>query len=208
MAAKSNLKNMALCLTLVCLFCSAVLAGVWAVTLEPIRNAAQAELVASIGKVLPEGGVISDVQKTEAGGAEYEYYRSEKDGGVLAYAVKSETNGFGGLLSLMVGVLPDGTVWATRVLSHSETPGLGAKCTSDAHFMEQFHLFGPDKVLKVKKDGGDLDAITASTITSRAYSLAVSNAVNVVRTLEEKVAADAWSGASVKTENENKEEAK
>ena len=207
MAAKSNLKNMALCLTLVCLFCGGILGVVYAVTCDPIEQAAVRELRESIGKVIPEGGEISEALTAEAGGAEYEYYKSvNAEGGTVAYAVKSVVNGFGGPLALMVGVLPDGTVHATRVLSHSETPGLGAKCDSDEAFISQFRGFSPDKTLKVRKDGGDVDAITASTITSRAYSLAVSNAVSLVLSLEGAAAgADAWSGASVAA-NQNKEE--
>jgi electron transport complex protein RnfG len=85
----------------------------------------------------------------------------------------------------MVGLTPDGKVYNTSVLSHSETPGLGAKCTEDEHFMTQFKGFDPSqKILTVKKDGGDVDAITASTITSRAYSLAVKNAVDAFKTIK------------------------
>ncbi|MBQ1694188.1 MAG: FMN-binding protein, partial [Bacteroidales bacterium] len=83
-------------------------------------------------------------------------------------------------------VLPDGTVNSTRVLSHSETPGLGAKCQTDTKFIDQFKGLGPDKLVKLRADGGDVDAITASTITSRAYTLAVSNAVEVVKSLEKE----------------------
>ena len=85
----------------------------------------------------------------------------------------------------MVGITPDGKVYNTSVLSHTETPGLGAKCTSDEHFYTQFKGFDPSqKILTVKKDGGDVDAITASTITSRAYSLAVKNAVEAFKTIK------------------------
>ena len=168
MAAKSNLLNMALCLFGTTLICSAVLAGVYAVTKEPIDETNKAILKASIAKVLPEGGEISDAQTCE----------------VMGTAVKSTVVGFGGPLTLMVGILPDGTVYNTSVLSHSETPGLGAKCTSDEHFMTQFKGWNPEqKKLLVKKDGGDVDAITASTITSRAYTLAIQNALNALTTL-------------------------
>lgn len=183
MAAKSSLKNMALCLTLVCLFCSAVLAVVYAVTYEPIQAAAAKELADGINKVLPEGGELSAMETAEFAGQKFEYYKSAVSGETAAYAVKSTTIGFGGPLTLMVGVLPDGTVFNTSVLTCNETPGLGAKCTSDAGFMNQWKNLSPDKVIKVKKDGGDIDAITASTITSRAYSLAVSNAVEFVKSL-------------------------
>lgn len=179
MAAKSTLRNMVLCLTAVCLFCGAVLGIVYAVTCEPIEAAAQKALVESISKVLPDGGDLSDA--IEADGLEY--YTLTENGSAKAYAVKSSTVGFGGTLSLMVGVLPDGTVYNTSVLSHSETPGLGAKCATDKAFMAQWQGFAPSKTLKVRKDGGDVDAITASTITSRAYTLAVENAVNFVKSL-------------------------
>jgi len=191
---------MALCLTLVCLVCSAILGCVYAVTYNPIQTANENILKAGIGKVLPEGAAISEEQTTEAGGQQYSYYvASDESGAPMAYAVKSSTIGFGGTLSLMVGVLPDGTVYNTSVLAHSETPGLGAKCDSDESFMAQWKGLGPDKVLKVRKDGGDIDAITASTITSRAYALAVSNAVEVAKSLASaSYKPDTASGASMK----------
>lgn len=180
MAAQSNLKNMALVLTGVCLLCSAILGVVYAVTYEPIQAAAKKALEISINQVLPEGGSLSDAKTAELDGVEYEYYESTgADGAVAAYAVKSSVAGFGGLLSLMVGVLPDGTVNNTSVLVNNETPGLGAKCSTDEAFMNQWK--GYNGVFKVKKDGGDVDAITASTITSRAYTLAVENAVKLVK---------------------------
>ena len=184
MAAQSNLKNMVLCLTLVCLLCAAILGGVYALTAEPIRRASDNILKNSIGAVLPEGVEIAGAQLCESDGQAFEYYPALQDGQTVAYAVKSTTIGFGGPLSLMVGVLSDGTVYNTSVLACNETPGLGAKCQDAAsHFRTQFQGFGTDKTLKVGKDGGDVDAITASTITSRAYTLAVSNAVAVVQYL-------------------------
>lgn len=181
MAMKSNLLNMALCLSAVCLVCSGLLGGVYALTAEPIAKTNADILKASISEVLPEGGELSEAKSIEVGGQPSEYYVCAAGEQVLAYAVKSTTVGFGGPLVLMVGITPDGQVYNTSVLSHNETPGLGAKCTSDAHFMEQFKGFDAvSKILSVRKDGGDVDAITASTITSRAYSLAVRNAVEAV----------------------------
>ena len=185
MAAKSNLTNMVLCLTAVCLVCSALLGGMYALTKEPIDKANAEILKASIGAVLPEGGELSEAIPVEVGGQPSEYYVSKDGDEVKAYAFKSTTVGFGGPLTLMVGITPDGTVYNTSVLSHTETPGLGAKCTSDEHFYTQFKGFDPSaKILSVKKDGGDVDAITASTITSRAYSLAVKNAVEAFNTIK------------------------
>lgn len=184
MAAQSNLKNMVLCLFITCLVCSALLACVYAVTAKPIAETNAAILEASVNAVLPEGGELSEAKPLEVGGQASEYYVSSKDGEPVAYAVKSTTTGFGGPLTLMVGITTDGIVYNTSVLSHSETPGLGAKCTTDQAFMAQWKGLNPaEKILAVKKDNGDIDAITASTITSRAYTLAVKNAVEAVKTL-------------------------
>jgi len=178
MAAKSNFKNMVLCLFLTCLICSAILGCVYAVTKAPIDKTNQALLKKSIEAVLPSGGELSTEPKSvEVGGQPSEYYECKgSDGKVMAYAVKSTTVGFGGPLTIMVGVRPDGSIVNTSVFSHSETPGLGAKCTSDPAFVAQWKDFPAEKILSVKKDGGDVDAITASTITSRAYAKAVKNA--------------------------------
>ena len=202
MAAPSTLRNMVLCLTGVCLVCAAILGGMYAFTYEPIQKANENILKASIGAVLPEGVEISEPQTHEWEGVSYEYYPAVKDGEAVAYAVKSTTVGFGGPLSLMVGVLKDGTVFNTSVLACTETPGLGAKCQeAGSHFRTQFQGFGPDKSLKVTKDGGDVDAITASTITSRAYALAVSNAVAVVKFLSgEAASVDTATGATTPVE--------
>ena len=180
MAAKSTLKNMVLCLTLVCLVCSAVVGVAYAVTADPIAAAARAKTTASIARVLPEFTAEPEQGSVRVDGTDYTYYKVDGAG----YAIVSPTSGFGGTLTLMVGIASDGTVHNTAVLSHSETPGLGAKCTTDGHFISQFRGLDPSvTALAVKKDGGDLDAITASTITSRAYALAVSNAVNVFKQL-------------------------
>lgn len=176
MAAKSNLKNMALSLTLVCLVCSAVLGCIYAVTSEPIREAQQAKTNASIARVLPafEGQPV--MESINVDGLDYTYYNVPGAG----YAVISTVGGFGGPLTLMVGIGNDGLVCNTVVLSHSETPGLGAKCQTESSFIDQFKGWDPAaRKLAVRKDGGEVDAITASTITSRAYSAAVANAYNV-----------------------------
>ena len=185
MAVKSNLTNMVLCLTAVCLVCSALLGGMYVLTAEPIAKANTDILKASIGAVLPDGGELSEANPVEVGGQPSEYYVSTSNGEVAAYAIKSTTVGFGGPLTLMVGITPDGVVYNTSVLSHTETPGLGAKCTTDEHFYSQFKGFDPSqKILSVKKDAGDVDAITASTLTSRAYALAVKNAVDAFKTIK------------------------
>lgn len=174
MAAKSSLTNMLLCLGIITLVCGAILAGVYVITEEPIGRAMQAKTEAAIASVCPQYQTLSEAQASD--GTPY-YIAQNADGEPVGYVVSTSSDGFGGPLALMVGFRPDGTIYDTAVLSHSETPGLGAKCTEDA-FKGQFKGFDPAvKLLSVKKDGGDVDAITASTITSRAYCAALKKAV-------------------------------
>lgn len=191
MAMQSTLKNMVICLTSVCLACSAVLAVTYAVTLDPIAEASVKSLRSALSQVLPDGQIDPEAHFVEVDGVNYEYYLCSDNGAPCAVAVKSTVSGFGGALSLLVGVEKGGIVHATKVLSHSETPGLGAKCKTDAGFISQFEGFdASSRSLKLRKDGGEIDAITASTITSRAYALAVEGAVAAAKKLEEEPAAN------------------
>lgn len=180
MAAKSSLKNMVICLSAICMCCSALLAATYALTLEPIKVAAQNKTNSSLAQVLPSFEGNPQEADIQYNGVSYKYYKADGAG----YAIISNTSGFGGTLSLMVGITESGVVYNTVVLSHSETPGLGAKCQSDERFVSQFKQLDPaQQAITLKKDGGSLDAITASTITSRAYTLAVSNAVEVYKSI-------------------------
>ncbi len=163
---------MALCLFAICLVCSALLAGVYALTAEPIAAAAAAKNEAAIKEVLPETAVkIEEARTVDFEGASYEYNLAyDEVGNVVGCAINVAPVGFGGPIAIKVGFDIDGVICNTKVLSQAETPGLGAKCVEPS-FSNQFKGFNPaEKNLAVKKDGGDVDAITASTITSRAYA--------------------------------------
>ena len=181
MAVKSSFKNMTLCLLAICLVCSGLLAGVYALTKEPIDAAAKAKNEAAIKEVLPESAVaIEEEREVEYEGQKYAYNLAyDEKGEVVGCAINVAPVGFGGPIVIKVGFDANGVIWNTKVLSQAETPGLGAKCV-EAGFSEQFRGFDPAaSKLSVKKDGGDIDAITASTITSRAYAAGVALAVNV-----------------------------
>ena len=172
MAVKSSFRNMTLCLFVICLVCSALLAGVYALTADPIAAAAAAKNEAAIKEVLPDSAVkIEEVRTVEMGGQTYEYNLAyDEQGNTVGCAINVAPVGFGGPIAIKVGFDVNGNIWNTKVLSQAETPGLGAKCVEPA-FSDQFKGWNPaEKDLAVKKDGGDVDAITASTITSRAYA--------------------------------------
>ena len=181
MAVQSTFKNMSLCLLVICLVCSGLLAGVYALTKEPIDAAAKAKNEAAIMEVLPETAVTVEEERTvEFEGASYTYNLAyDEVGNTVGCAINVAPVGFGGPIAIKVGFDINGVIWNTKVLSQAETPGLGAKCVEPA-FADQFRQFNPaEKKLAVKKDGGDVDAITASTITSRAYSEGLALAVKV-----------------------------
>ena len=184
MAVKSSFKNMVLCLFVICMVCSALLAGVYALTKETIAVGDAQRNEAANKEVLPDGAVIMD-KLTLEGNESIEYIKAMRaDSTIVGYVVDVATTGFGGPIKMKVGFNVDGIVWNVKVLSHAETPGLGAKCTEPA-FSKQFCKLDPsdEKNLKVKKDGGNLNAITASTITSRAYADGVAQAVEVFKAI-------------------------
>ena len=172
---------MTVCLLAICLVCSGLLAAVYALTAEPIAAAAAAKNEAAIKEVLPETAVkIEEERMVEFEGASYAYNLAYDElGNVVGCAINVAPVGFGGPIAIKVGFDVNGVIWNTKVLSQAETPGLGAKCVEPA-FSDQFKGFDASaKKLAVKKDGGDVDAITASTITSRAYADGLALAVKV-----------------------------
>ena len=102
---------------------------------------------------------------------------------------------FGGTLKVLVGFDLDGKILGYTLLEHAETPGLGAKADKWFQKGQKGDIIGkdPQEPLTVSKDGGQVDAITASTITSRAFLLAVNNAYKAYKATP---AADAETGAT------------
>lgn len=170
MAARpSTFGNMVLSLSIICLVCAALLGFVHSITEEPIAKADLEKVNSAIAAVLPEFDNVPS-QEIETCG-ESVIYTARKGEETVGYAVKVKSSGFGGALIIMVGFLPDGTIYNTSVISHAETPGLGAKI-SDPEIAPRAQLKGrnpKDTKISVTKDKGDIDAITASTITSRAF---------------------------------------
>ena len=181
MAVKSSFRNMTICLFAICIVCSSLLAGVYALTKEPIDAAAKAKNEAAIMEVLPSSAVTIEEERTiDFEGASYAYNLAyDEQGNTVGCAINVAPVGFGGPIAIKVGFDANGVIWNTKVLSQAETPGLGAKCV-EASFADQFRGFDPaERTLGVKKDGGEIDAITASTITSRAYTSGVALAAQV-----------------------------
>ncbi len=182
---ESTFKNMALSLTLIALVSSALLGFVYEFTKEPIALSNLNKKLNAIKLVVPEfsNNPNDEMFRLATGeGDSLEIYPAKKDDVIVGYAVNTYTSkGFSGNISLMAGFRPDGTIINISVLEQKETPGLGTKMTEPG-FKDQFNEKNPAEfMLKVKKDGGPVDAITAATISSRAFCDAVQRAYNTLQ---------------------------
>lgn len=175
----SSLTNMVLVLVGVALITGALLAYVNHLTAGPKAQQQAKTLAEGIRTVMGndrvEVAATDTVTATEGGKPVAMVVHRIAGGGA---AVESSTMGFGGELRVLVGFSADGTITGYTVLQHAETPGLGAKAATWFQRGAKGCIVGlrADKPLSVSKDGGQVDAITASTITSRAFLKAVNQA--------------------------------
>ncbi len=193
---ESNLPNMAIVLTLIAVFAGAALGFVNKITAGPIEQIKAKELSDGIKVVLNaqnEELQVSAPDTLESGAV---LYTTEK--GIAVQA--TDPNGFGGKLTVLVGFDNEGSIQGYQILETSETPGLGAKADQWFQKGQKGDIIGKNPSasnLTVSKDGGEVDAITASTITSRAFLRAVNAAYAALSERNE----DAQSGASKQVEN-------
>jgi len=183
----STLPNMLLALTVIAVVAAAALACVYALTKEPIEQEKQKTEQKAMNDVLPnfdsKKGKIEEVKVTCPDDKQEVtvYLAYNADSSLFGAAVKTYTDkAFSGTFTIMVGFDAEGTIIGTSVIEASETPGLGDKIKTE-EFSGQFaskkiNPRSTDYGISVKKDGGDVDAITAATISSRAYCDAVNRA--------------------------------
>ena len=188
---ESSLMNMVLVLTLVAVIMGGILAFVNHLTEGPIAEQKEKALADGIKAVMACNDLkvakTDEVKQNDAKGKEMTftvYQIQDAQGNDLGAAVESTTMGFGGDLKVLVGFDPEGKILGYTLLEHAETPGLGAKADKWFQKDQKGDIIGkdPKEPLTVSKDGGQVDAITASTITSRAFLLAINNAYNAYKT--------------------------
>ncbi len=154
--------------------CAVLLGLVNNITSGPIQVATEAKTQAAMEAVLPADS-YDEVEYTGGDPLVTAVYKA----GDAGYVVQVAPSGFGGVLDIMVGVNTDGTCSGVSIISHSETSGLGANATKE-DFRSQF--VGKSNVA-VTKDGGEINALTGATITSRAVCSGVNAAISAVGTL-------------------------
>lgn len=177
---ESSLVNMFVVLTVITVLSAAALAAMNSATIEPIKKAQQQKTEAAIKMVLPQFTSLEEKTVSVYGEdivCNYAYNDSKE---LVGMAVKSFTNkGFNGYIGVMVGFDKDGNITGYQILETGETPGLGTK--ADTWFQEggKGCIIGmnPEKNnMIVTKDGGEVDAITAATISTRAFCDAIDRA--------------------------------
>ncbi len=212
---KSTLFNMVVVLFTITLIASAGVGAVNMITVEPIAAAKAAATQAALGEVLP---AFDQTETTDLTIDELPIvvYTAKSGDAVVGYAVETMTKqGFSGVVKLMVGFLPDGTVNNVNVLQQAETPGLGTKMCDEGNpllgsiqnrKLEEKKLVNGR--LAVTKDGGDVDALTAATISSRAYVDAVNRAWMAMKSVATgSEPTDVASGATAATSDNQTEPA-
>ncbi|MBQ2417043.1 MAG: RnfABCDGE type electron transport complex subunit G [Alistipes sp.] len=172
---ESSLKNMVLVLFTITLISSAAVGGVYMITKEPIAQAKVAAVNNALQQVLPQYEATTS-QTIEVNSLPIVAHTATVADKAVGYAVESiSKNGFGGTVRLMVGFDTKGNIININVLEQKETPGLGTKMTEENNvlLLSLKDKNAAEVNMTVKKDGGDIDALTAATISSRAYAEAV-----------------------------------
>lgn len=187
---ESTFINMVSTLLGVTLIAAATLGFVYDLTKDAIELAKQKAQAEAIAKVLPAYEKLGEpfkVAPDEAGADSLEFFPAYNGTELVGYAVKTYTkNGFGGFISIMAGIDQNGNFSGYQVLEHAETPGLGSKMTVWFNNPEKPNqcVIGKNPEtsrFQVSKDGGEIDAITASTITSRAFLDALNRAYSTYK---------------------------
>lgn len=181
---RSTLPNIVLSLTAISLVLSVAIGFVYVRTKDPIALAKQNKIREALVRVLPEFNNDPFAERTavfDVGDSVY-LFPAKMKGRSVGTAVQTFTRrGFNGYIGLLVGLLPDGSIYKTEVLEQKETLGLGSRMTAE-NFRSQFEGKNTDRYkLSVRQDGGDVDAITAATISSRAFCDALDRAVSLYK---------------------------
>ena len=190
MAKNDSIWRLVIVLTCISLLAALALTGVYALTKGPIEQGQREKKEKALQAVLPDyEGTVRDTVIVDADNESIPVHLAiGKDGELCGAGIETYTKkAFAGRFDLMVGFDADGAIVNTEVIKAGETPGLGDKINKDkSEFAMQFNHQNPaDYKLVVKKDGGDVDAITAATISSRAYCDAVQRAYDIFMKIKE-----------------------
>jgi electron transport complex protein RnfG len=165
-------------LLLICAVVAGILAAVNSITAPIIAASKEAKTQAAIEAVLPGGG--KEIAFTDASGLVTKAYAGEN-----GYAVQVAPSGFGGAITMMVGVDSEGKVLGISIISHAETPGLGAVAAQNTDkgvaFRDQF--IGLVSGITIGEGQNQIDSLSGATISSQAIVDGVNAALDCVKNL-------------------------
>lgn len=184
--------KMIIVLTVLCSFSGGLLAALRNETMEKIENQ-QLEFVKgpAIRDILKGSAndPIADRFKIKVGDTERSFFVGKFDGKAETVVFESSGKGFGGDIGLMVGVnVSDDKIIGIGITTHSETPGIGSRAKTEPRFAAQFKGLPLAGDFKVKSDGGQVDAISGATVTSKGVAGAVTDAVKIYTSLKPQLA--------------------
>ena len=131
---------------------------------------------------------IADRFKLKDGDVEHTFFVGVMDGEPRAVTLEAFGKGYGGDVGLMVGIdTKDNKIVGVGVTTHAETPGMGAKAQTDPSFVAQFKELPLKEEVKVTGDGGNINAISGATITSRAVCSATNDALKLYEKLQSQL---------------------
>ncbi|PID67856.1 MAG: RnfABCDGE type electron transport complex subunit G [Flavobacteriia bacterium] len=176
---ESTFLNMLIVLMLIALVAGFLLGYVNEITLEPKAKVQLKRKTNALKQVLPtfDNNLLEDKILLPVEGDSVEVFPAYNNNKLVGLALEGKSDkGFSGLVKTMVGFTPEGKIYKIVVIEQKETPGLGTKM-KEPKFLQQFEGQSPETFdLRVKKDGGQVDALTGATISTRAFSETVSNA--------------------------------
>jgi electron transport complex protein RnfG len=131
---------------------------------------------------------LNDKFKLKDGEKEIDFFIGEFDGKRNTIAFETIGKGFGGDIGMMVAFnLDNDEIVGMAVTTHSESPGLGSRAKTDPSFSEQFKGMTIDGKFAIKADGGDIDALSGATVTSRGVAAAVKDSIDIYKRLKDKI---------------------
>ena len=174
----SDIIKPALTLFIVTFIAAVCLGFVHAITIEPIKSQKEKFRSETMREILPSGSEFKeDIAIPEGSSITNAFTAYKNDGSIIGYIVGSDSKGFNGTISVLVGINTNATLQAIKITEHTETPGLGGNAT-DAKFTDQYKgLSHKISLTKFSPKSNEVQAITSATITSNAVTLAVNNAL-------------------------------
>lgn len=185
----------ALILFIICVIITGALAAVYQVTAPIIAEREELDKIAALQVVLPDASgfepalLAADLSAKgiQVPATVQAIYPGTKDGTAVGVVVEVAPRGYGGAVRMLVGVTVDGLLTSVKIMAQNETPGLGTKA-ADPEFIDQYKALPVDTTLQVVKTGstkqGEINAISGATITSRAVTLGVSEALKLAKEVQ------------------------